>query len=96
MPGFDDASPNASARTSSPPDTPTDDQAETVLLRLLRGSGARGLSGIRVQRGMYVRPLLDCRRHDLRAYLQEMGEAWREDDSNAEFAPSHAIGSGTS
>jgi len=61
-----------------------DDQAETVLLRLLRGSGARGVSGIRIKRGMYVRPLLHCRRHALRAWLQEMGEGWREDASNAD------------
>ena len=62
-----------------------DDQAETVLLRLLRGSGARGVSGIRIKRGMYVRPLLHCRRNALRAWLQEMGESWREDASNADI-----------
>jgi tRNA(Ile)-lysidine synthase len=62
-----------------------DDQAETVLLRLLRGSGARGVSGIRIKRGMYVRPLLHCRRRALRAWLQEMGEGWREDASNADI-----------
>ena len=61
-----------------------DDQAETVLLRLLRGSGARGVSGIRIKRGIYVRPLLYSRRAALRAWLQEMGEAWREDASNAD------------
>lgn len=59
-----------------------DDQAETVLLRLVRGSGARGVSGIRIKRGMYVRPLLDCRRFALRAWLQERGEDWRDDASN--------------
>ena len=62
-----------------------DDQAETVLLRLLRGSGARGVSGIRIKRGMYVRPLLQCRRNALRAWLQDMGESWREDASNADI-----------
>jgi tRNA(Ile)-lysidine synthase len=61
-----------------------DDQAETVLLRLLRGSGARGVSGIRLRRGMYVRPLLHCRRKALREWLQEIGEGWREDASNAD------------
>ena len=59
-----------------------DDQAETVLLRLLRGAGARGVSGIRVKRGLYVRPLLECRREDLRRYLASRGESFREDLSN--------------
>jgi len=62
-----------------------DDQAETVLLRLLRGAGTRGLSGIRVRRGIYVRPLLHCRRADLRACLVARGEAWRDDASNADL-----------
>ncbi|HLK43311.1 MAG TPA: tRNA lysidine(34) synthetase TilS, partial [Thermoleophilia bacterium] len=62
-----------------------DDQAETVLLRLLRGAGARGLSAIRPRRGLYVRPLLDCRRADLRDYLAARGEAFREDESNADL-----------
>jgi tRNA(Ile)-lysidine synthase len=59
-----------------------DDQAETVLLRLLRGAGTRGLSGIRVKRGALVRPLLECRRADLVAYLAARGEPFREDASN--------------
>lgn len=63
-----------------------DDQAETVLLRLLRGAGGRGLSGIRPMRGMVVRPLLDCRRLDLRAYLAGIGESFREDASNADLS----------
>jgi tRNA(Ile)-lysidine synthase len=63
-----------------------DDQAETVLLRLLRGAGARGLSGIRVRRGLYARPLLSTRRDALRAYLVARGECWREDLSNADIA----------
>jgi tRNA(Ile)-lysidine synthase len=61
-----------------------DDQAETVLLRLLRGAGGRGLSGIRPERGVVIRPLLDCRRADLRAYLASKGESFREDASNAD------------
>ncbi len=63
-----------------------DDQAETVLLRLLRGAGLRGLGGIREAHGIYVRPLLGCRRAHLRTALREAGEAWREDASNAEMA----------
>ncbi len=59
-----------------------DDQAETVLMRLLRGAGTRGLSGIRARRGPYARPLLDSRRADLRAYLQARGEGFRDDASN--------------
>jgi len=60
-----------------------DDQAETVLLRLLRGAGARGAGAIRVRRGRIIRPLLHVRRRDLRAYLSERGEAFCEDTSNA-------------
>jgi tRNA(Ile)-lysidine synthase len=61
-----------------------DDQAETVLLRLLRGTSSRGLSGVRVQRGRYVRPLLACRRQELRAWLTAAGETWCEDATNAD------------
>jgi tRNA(Ile)-lysidine synthase len=69
-----------------------DDQAETVLLRLLRGSGARGAGGIRPRRGCLVRPLLDVRRAALRADLVARGEAWCEDSSNAERSiPRNAI-----
>ena len=59
-----------------------DDQAETVLLRLLRGAGTRGVSAIRPRRGRYVRPLIDCRRADLVTELSARGETWREDHSN--------------
>ncbi|MSO48442.1 MAG: tRNA lysidine(34) synthetase TilS [Acidobacteria bacterium] len=61
-----------------------DDQAETVLLRLLRGTGSRGLSGIRAARGLYVRPLLACRRRDVRAWLEARDETCCEDSSNAD------------
>ena len=47
-----------------------DDQAETVLLRLLRGTGTRGLRGALPRRGAMVRPLLACGRDELRAYLR--------------------------
>lgn len=63
-----------------------DDQAETVLLRLLRGTSSRGLSGIRAVRGLYVRPLLACRRTELRAWLSAAGETWCEDVTNADRA----------
>jgi tRNA(Ile)-lysidine synthase len=63
-----------------------DDQAETVLLRILRGAGTRGLSGIRARRGRFVRPFLSRRRADLRRDLEHRGEAWREDLSNADVS----------
>ncbi len=59
------------------------DQAETVLLRLLRGSGARGLSGIPPRRGPFVRPLIDRSRGEIVAYLRGRGLPWREDPTNA-------------
>jgi tRNA(Ile)-lysidine synthase len=63
-----------------------DDQAETVLLRLLRGAGARGVSGIRVRRGQYIRPVLECRRTELRRHLRALGESFRVDASNLDRA----------
>ncbi|HUX67765.1 MAG TPA: tRNA lysidine(34) synthetase TilS [Terriglobales bacterium] len=61
-----------------------DDQAETVLLRLLRGAGATGLAGILPARdgARLVRPLLFARRLELRHWLQARGQSWREDPSN--------------
>ena len=59
-----------------------DDQAETVLERLLRGSGATGLAAMRPRSGPFVRPLLECTRRQLCEYLQVQGLAWREDASN--------------
>jgi tRNA(Ile)-lysidine synthase len=53
---------------------------------LLRGAGTRGLSGIRVRRGRIVRPVLACRRAELRAYLEARGEAWRDDASNRDVS----------
>lgn len=64
-----------------------DDQAETVLMRLLRGSGTTGLSGMtyRNARG-YVRPLLDISRSEIERYLRRCGLEWREDASNSDTA----------
>jgi len=61
-----------------------DDQAETVLAHLLRGTGLTGLAGIYPRLGSIVRPLLEVRRKDLRAFLRERGHSWREDDSNSD------------
>lgn len=61
-----------------------DDQAETFLLRMLRGAGTRGLGGIRPRTGRIVRPLLDVSREQLRAYLAAEGQTFREDASNAD------------
>jgi tRNA(Ile)-lysidine synthase len=61
-----------------------DDQAETVLLRLLRGAGSRGAGGIRPKWSIYVRPLLDCAHADLRRYLALRREPYCEDASNAD------------
>jgi tRNA(Ile)-lysidine synthase len=63
-----------------------DDQAETVLLRLVRGSGPAGLSGIAPRRNHLVRPLLEVTRAQLRSFLIEAGEPWREDATNADCA----------
>jgi tRNA(Ile)-lysidine synthase len=59
-----------------------DDQAETVLLRLVRGAGSRGLTAIHPRRQHVIRPLIDLRRAELVTYLQSRGRAWRVDDSN--------------
>ena len=59
------------------------DQAETVLYRILRGSGLTGLSGILpVTREGLVRPLLEIDRSEIEAWLRERGIDWREDDTN--------------
>jgi tRNA(Ile)-lysidine synthase len=62
-----------------------DDQAETFLLKLMRGAGLRGLGGIYPQRGAIIRPLLDVTRDDLRAYLRSRAETWVEDETNEDL-----------
>ena len=61
-----------------------DDQAETFLLRLFRGAGARGLSSIRPRAGKIVRPLLDIGRAALRAYAADHQLEFRDDATNAD------------
>jgi tRNA(Ile)-lysidine synthase len=60
----------------------SDDQAETVLAHMIRGTGPTGLAGIYPRVGTVVRPLIEMRRQDLRQYLREIGQAWREDSTN--------------
>jgi tRNA(Ile)-lysidine synthetase-like protein len=64
-----------------------DDQAETLLLRLGRGSGLLGAGAMAaVTPDGIARPLLGERREELRAYLEAIGQPWREDETNAEPA----------
>jgi tRNA(Ile)-lysidine synthase len=76
-----------------------DDQAETVLLKIVRGAGGRGLAGIYPQLSVpssrlsettrrapsVVRPLLGMRRPELEVYLLALGQSWREDKSNRDL-----------
>lgn len=60
-----------------------DDQAETVLMRLIRGSGMTGMSGMSYKNGRgYVRPLLDITRAQIEEHLTRRGLVWCEDSSN--------------
>jgi len=59
-----------------------DDQAETVLSHMLRGTGLSGLAGIHPESGSAFRPLLKFRRQDLRSYLRLRRQTWREDATN--------------
>src|SRR5215831_19561698 len=67
-----------------------DDQAETLLLRLLRGAGLRGLSAMAPlrahagTRARLMRPLLDVPRAEIEAYARDLGVKWIEDESNAD------------
>jgi tRNA(Ile)-lysidine synthase len=63
-----------------------DDQAETFLLRLLRGAGSAGLGAMRPVAGDVVRPMLEANRRDVLAHLKARGLEWREDETNADPA----------
>ena len=67
-----------------------DDQAETVLHRLIRGAWTEGLGGIHptvaVPRGTVLRPFLSTRRADIVAWLRDIGQPWREDATNQDPA----------
>lgn len=74
-----------------------DDQAETVLLRLLRGAGTRGMAGVYRSvreggptggaraRSVFIRPLLSTTRRQVEEYLHSIGQHWREDGSNQDM-----------
>ena len=61
-----------------------DDQAETFLLRLIRGAGPRGLGGMHPRSGLVIRPFIEASREDVRNFLRERAVEHREDASNAD------------
>lgn len=62
-----------------------DDQAETVLLNLLRGAGLAGLAGMAPRRGPFIRPLLTVTRSETRAFCHAQGLSFRTDETNADL-----------
>jgi tRNA(Ile)-lysidine synthase len=67
-----------------------DDQAETVLAHLFRGTGTSGLAGTYPIAGPVIRPLLHIRRQALRLYLTALGQPWREDSTNLDLTRQRA------
>jgi tRNA(Ile)-lysidine synthase len=67
-----------------------DDQAETLLAHMIRGTGPTGLAGIYPVAGAIVRPLLGTRREILREYLRANGQTWREDSTNRDLRRTRA------
>ena len=67
-----------------------DDQAETVLAHIFRGTGVAGLAGIHPVAGHVVRPMLILRRTELRRYLRAMKQSWCEDASNRDLTRTRA------
>lgn len=62
------------------------DQAETILMRILRGTGTKGLVGMKAVNGRYIRPLLNYSREDIDAYIAEHKLAFVEDETNADLS----------
>ncbi|MBA4347974.1 MAG: tRNA lysidine(34) synthetase TilS, partial [Clostridiales bacterium] len=63
-----------------------DDQAETVLMNLIRGSGAIGLCGMKPRNGNIIRPMLNISKEEILAFLAKADETYCEDETNAENA----------
>lgn len=61
-----------------------DDQAETIFMRILRGTGVAGLVGMRAVRDIYIRPLLDCSRDEIDEYIKQNSLEYVDDESNFE------------
>jgi tRNA(Ile)-lysidine synthase len=59
------------------------DQLETMLINVMRGSGLRGISGMRFTNGKLIRPLLKTTRTEIESYLNAASQKWRDDSSNA-------------
>lgn len=58
------------------------DQAETVIFRMIRGSGIKGLTGMEAKRDNIIRPLLCLKREEIEEYLEEVGQDYRTDETN--------------
>lgn len=67
-----------------------DDRVETFLMRVVQGAGMAGMTGVRPVRGRVVRPLIDASRGDNLAYLESLGQEWREDASNRDTTRARA------
>lgn len=63
-----------------------DDMVETLLMRVIQGSGPAGLSGIALKRGRVIRPMLDCTRSEILDYLESKQLSYRSDSTNIETA----------
>lgn len=59
------------------------DQAETFILRILRGSGLQGLGAMKMQHGVWIRPLLNVKREQIQSWAEKEGISWCDDSSNA-------------
>jgi len=63
-----------------------DDQAETIFMRIIRGTGVRGLCGMKEVSGRYIRPLLNCTREDINAFVEQNSLPFVEDETNSDTA----------